>query len=1804
MSRKIIPLTTEIEVRRYTRKLFLESIRARLINNKNTSREILSEMSVLSLPFADMIGMTQEIATSNQRLGMWALVASQKGTGRLGECLDWLDSIATFPISADEFTSIYSFWGALIMKDPYDDLLLTKHFMALYAQRNLSFFEELIATLNPSDPINILFNLIGGATGGLGFGLKAGGKEAAEEVIEPLIRTALKKAEPEDQLLDAAAARSRDRLRRDSSGTFPGDEGFDAGSRALTKDVSLAGATKKSFTGKVVTSSVDGLVEPEKIVIAHIDDMADALFSRRGTFLNKPLKWVKDGDGGYDDFINSAKQGLKSRLARKVTAGGSVGADDALSQIQRQGIDDMVEAVFKDPKVTRTFTELWDLGAKTAKVDMVFHQETVNQGILSILGTTSKANALGTGRKSARYLGGAARPGVGLSKESIEQLAKDAGQDYALAKTQFIDKRKVAREIVEADGRRAEELADQMFDQFDLINKFPANAIDNITPQEAIGFLDENAEQFIIDFFEAQFAKNLDDVGKAALNASINSAPTNFAAIMRSQLRKKIHKVLDDGVGEITDVTGAMSKDEIQALISKLDGGVFPDELLSNDPGILALIKSARGDLGSSADELFKGTQEVLETQLKRIKIFDDMTREAFDELDVYGEGLINIKDLEIIEGAIREQIGRNRLFGATMGIFGDASMTVGQRFFNVLKFKIYQQGWEATGDVVGDIATTSPGEDPETSPEAFFAAGKDFVEEKPDEAAIEQKKAAFKKAAGVSTQDYFRKQAKAAKAAELEASKNTENEEAAEAAYTLERLRYEYNVANDAELESAIGLSFERLDRWGKGVSQYFTTGYADKVDQLGTLMVNPEMAGIEAANDMSRIYFLGFGFIKRSAFSYEMTASVLEELTDHLGRILEKVAKGTIKKAEAVKALKLSEAINLSKTLIDAIDNDPKIATNVSRSIDGAFKSPPLNSLKAKQYKIDFDDADKKNVFMRNFGVSPDDLKNIGATNFSSEKINKDREDAKKALEIIDRNPSWKMSEPSSEPANENRFSGKKLIDEKIIRRIIRDNLIKEFKKKRLDGKLLLENPAGPEKIESEDDYVNYVVSLFGNSSQVGFYKPNFFDIDNISNVNDAVTFSVPTGAPTFSGWPSAMHKGGLSMLDVLMTSTYGQDVLDYSKATNGTRIFLGLRQNLKYAEFKITLDQGSNAQQNPGLTVEKTIDTPITLYTGPDTYSAWAMHGGDFSAINAAGDEMLYHLFKDDFPGVSDRSTLAGKSETQLMALADDTLSNDTLVNGIKLADIKTKIIDAKSNWLLSKELDKFLSGWSIDIDQNIPAGTPGVIFFLSAIYNSNEPSQISIIDTIANATKMAQVKQAAASSFKSFKDWIMNVTKPDGFNTDDFRGFTDGENWFPWGGGQPFVFLPHIKGQLTINTAFHETDITDVVSKAQGYDINATLRGRIDTLKPQADEEETTGGVGITVDAGKQREKEKTWVQNQAASGAKIVAGSVDDSSRGNTFIAEKSIAYYIYRYNLDKKSVVKNSEFYKGMWEPATSRGHKINLSFGDFPSGEHTEFRRLIIDHAIDNTVGIFGGGYDLPPKADLLAASDLGWTNSQGTALGDILGNIPGLEAYNPAGDGRTIYSYALFLRDLVNDEKSPTGKRRGGSGSGGSGGSGRRSGGSRRRRVRTGERRASVQLAQKGKIIIKEVPAQLYTSTGLSKEQIEDVMTRHAPSKAVYNARDTATITFKVDDSGNITKVISGTTGLFNRDRNLGAIISGNDVKMWLRKVTQKLKMLQPAAAPAGGKGNFIATIANRDTAMRESKIRVSRAFNKKKK
>ena len=136
---KVLPYTTEMEVRKLTRKFLLKEIKEALEANKtkNLDNQQLNEIGGAGFqgmgndpfglglgPLASNLGGSlfadKDVAEvtnllSNAALGQFLLIA--KGNDGLGPAINFLDDKITFPVWAQDFSEVYSFWHAFISND-------------------------------------------------------------------------------------------------------------------------------------------------------------------------------------------------------------------------------------------------------------------------------------------------------------------------------------------------------------------------------------------------------------------------------------------------------------------------------------------------------------------------------------------------------------------------------------------------------------------------------------------------------------------------------------------------------------------------------------------------------------------------------------------------------------------------------------------------------------------------------------------------------------------------------------------------------------------------------------------------------------------------------------------------------------------------------------------------------------------------------------------------------------------------------------------------------------------------------------------------------------------------------------------------------------------------------------------------------------------------------------------------------------------------------------------------------------------------------------------------------------------------------------------------------------------------------------------------------------------------------------------------------------------------------------------------------------------------------------------------------
>lgn len=582
---------------------------------------------------------------------------------------------------------------------------------------------------------------------------------------------------------------------------------------------------------------------------------------------------------------------------------------------------------------------------------------------------------------------------------------------------------------------------------------------------------------------------------------------------------------------------------------------------------------------------------------------------------------------------------------------------------------------------------------------------------------------------------------------------------------------------------------------------------------------------------------------------------------------------------------------------------------------------------------------------------------------------------------------------------------------------------------------------------------------------------------------------------------------------------------------------------------------------------------------------------------------------------------------------------------LRNRMLVTDYNSLIKEAKDAFKLEKDLVNFQSAAALSLDPNC------VYFPMAAIWNNADPDQATVISKIDEMAQdpnktytwglfSSKIKMPAirTSFFLGGNSWAKNGAGFPPARGIEWSAVTSGDPILNHGDGKPFVFLPHIDVNNGLNSNYMSTAVKAMVNNSKGYEIDDKLQRIIDTVETDDDKKKSDDDDDKKKGGGSSKPKKSPAqirkevgdkVRSFKSQGIVVVAYSPGDNSRLNTMIWDEALAFYCYANSKEESLAKKHAPtFYAGMWSPAYGSGAQINGRI-ESPS-EMIRLMSAITRDAHKNKKGIFGN-----PKYKAEIEKKLGKTASKWPShwisknnkpgLGEVIGSIPGLEAYHPQGDNGTGYSSALFFKDLANDVQEPSGRP---------GGASRPSPGRDNSKGKvttapggpvTSTKQASspsklpdplaqVNLSSDGRenknkfiVIVRPEDHPLYEF--ISKERIERILTTSAPTKTVadFNSRASVTLIFsrrgelkKVKTSSDIGKVITTDDGPFNKK-------IASFKKNVLADIKSEISGQKKEIAAAGIK-NVRLTIENFSGARRleeflnkkpRNKIKTSRAF-----
>lgn len=350
--KKIIPYTTELEVKRFTRKAFLKKLiefkkleikRQAILENRRKQNILSEDVSDTSVPSLSnrpgavsssdqtgsteptVAGMTQAAIDEATRvaeelankvvdlsvhlpqvaLGNFLLVANTDLRPMVYELSDH----TTMPVGPEQALKLYADFYAFVQRDDSPGLVRTKALVAAYSEDNENLTEMAVGMYTPTDPINAFFYILAPFTGGgsllaaAGYqGAKKAVGEAGEAAIKQTVRNRLKRTlvrDLDDDALDSVSAAAARDLR---------DDAADAARREISGAVGsatgrLGKGTRKGW--KFNPRNWFGFSKGKKLSPEQIGDLTDAVDIEEGVLFDVMDDIIKGGieAGADDDFF-------------------------------------------------------------------------------------------------------------------------------------------------------------------------------------------------------------------------------------------------------------------------------------------------------------------------------------------------------------------------------------------------------------------------------------------------------------------------------------------------------------------------------------------------------------------------------------------------------------------------------------------------------------------------------------------------------------------------------------------------------------------------------------------------------------------------------------------------------------------------------------------------------------------------------------------------------------------------------------------------------------------------------------------------------------------------------------------------------------------------------------------------------------------------------------------------------------------------------------------------------------------------------------------------------------------------------------------------------------------------------------------------------------------------------------------------------------------------------------------------------------------------------------------------------------
>lgn len=1611
---KIIPLTTEMAIRQHTRKVLLENLRSRLRQKiiLESAEDKMSDAEV-----EEMIERSKQVidAMGAESLALSAYLNFFRGENQ--ELLGDLSSFTTFPVSSKKLYDLYSvMYGIISADDP--DLKFTRSIAAIYGDMNETMGEFALNMINPADPLNWIGWLLAIPTGGASLGLSA----LLKKIALGGGKTALAKNIGRNIGSETAETGGEAILKRTARGGIP-DAGDDVAAKA-GKDFAGELDTLARSKKKVKTPGSSGFFSRKQLVSVLSKSEKRAITKFLRTFKpNDLIRGVSRADM-FDELMPLIKQQLGKGVDDIITD-----PDDILRALRELPVEEL-EGPLKRLMIAQGMTEVTAKKLAKSLISMDQFGASYKKYLASMIATDAADSLVQNGLKTVakNRVGGKIMKALEIALDPVGTFlrADVIGRPFSIFATRPEELGRLRR-VLGALG-----VADPgVLNQSGLLrtmisanraDAFGRNALERVVRSVPYGEAGDVARLLkqgtsLEDVTQAFRNVNLDKLKSANLE-DIFKIDGNKIQIDKEALKDLGLKGDNFDFGDLSAIGGTRGGgDQLSDNILYLDLNVAKDVLgpykgaevfrtLSDSA------KSLKGMLKSQqkyAGQAYKDVDALLDAAA--IPIAKNVDREVARSVIISAafmksgrETLRNLGDTVLQDKSDAPEVAKQQLQAE-------------ERLKALAKREYDEQN--AAGEFSGAVIVLSAGLDDEGNP---IDAGGDIDTEFDDQLGVQK----------FSQKDYEELKRKG---------------DAAQDAY------YDTGFGFDPREWSLMGVlngydaMLKTFNNWGKEETRfvkYFTTDWNEEMADDIDLINFVDAFGLRTARETPKGY------------SLTTTASERDAMVNQLADGLRKAARG-LKKSAVLDILENRTGIaqtggeyNWKKFLRQAKKNP--LVTRFENQIPEFRKAYQIvEAAVSGQLKESMQSRTGNRILEGgNFQITESDIREIIRKNLKKKRIN----EVAGAAGVTKKAVNEKIFKNLKALTNDVIENQSDLISsiESVLGYPIKSDGTDEEKLKyymALTPDLVSAGKIGKAWLPAQGiykakgkDYLEVILQgpSFGGQDKKSkklspgpqvHFKSKFYQNKKGTGLHlFASVYSLPAEDYAKGGWSindlNEETTEGVKISNKISTGWYGQNPgkseLQYLTHTWGysdvSENPLGIKGK---GVVRIMNDVGPKGVPNFRIKPEKYLQ----FGAPPDT---------DFGSVPMWRD--AFWLTDDSRRSLDDPEKATGDAGDVWL----DSLFKDSILEIFKKrigSQSASKINPEKLNDLVSKTA-------------NSVNPTDDKVYFVMTGLTLSAPAGFADIKNVGTKDKLiSNIKNAAP--FSDMNDLVAKLSiKPFALET-----MNDNNKWrFGHGGGAHRI--REIEAGQPVGVTLLGYSENDKLSDANVAAIKKLVNNKvidgIDNIPdPEGDEGiEPAGGGGAEASeegeetsAAAKRDKERAWVQSQSTQGLPVVDDIVHSSAAGNAFTYERGLAFYAYQFKAVEEEIEKNApDFYKGMYTPAYGKGNKINLQLGDTPADQMRAAQRAVIRHAWKNNRGVFGNKKyrsSIEAKPELMTAINTGalrWSAEGPTTqgLGNLLGTIPGLEAYDPSNDNMTLYSAALFFMDLANNRKEPSQPPRGG--------------------------------------------------------------------------------------------------------------------------------------------------------------------------